>query len=75
MLATLAGLSVAAFSADQPLTYIVFPALIWAALRLGPQGLGKPVPDLKPEEPITGGQAVAIGHEVLGDLFPAMRGE
>jgi signal transduction histidine kinase len=38
MLAALAGLSEIAFSADQPLTYIVFPAFIWAALRLGPQG-------------------------------------
>jgi signal transduction histidine kinase len=33
-----AGLSVLALSADQPLTYIVFPAFIWAALRFGPQG-------------------------------------
>jgi signal transduction histidine kinase len=38
MLAAVAGLSVIAFSADQPLTYIVFPAFIWAALRLGPPG-------------------------------------
>jgi signal transduction histidine kinase len=38
MLAAVAGLSVIALSADQPLTYIVFPAFIWAALRLGPQG-------------------------------------
>jgi signal transduction histidine kinase len=37
-LVAVAGLSVIAFSADQPLTYIVFPAFIWAALRLGPQG-------------------------------------
>jgi signal transduction histidine kinase len=37
-LAAVAGLSVIAFSADQPLTYMVFPAFIWAALRLGPQG-------------------------------------
>jgi signal transduction histidine kinase len=38
MLAAVVGLSVLALSADQPLTYIVFPAFIWAALRLGPQG-------------------------------------
>jgi len=37
-LAAVAGLSMIAFSADQPLTYMVFPAFIWAALRLGPQG-------------------------------------
>jgi signal transduction histidine kinase len=38
MLAALAGLSVIALSAEQPLTYMVFPAFIWAALRFGPQG-------------------------------------
>jgi signal transduction histidine kinase len=38
MLAAVAGLSMIALSADQPLTYMVFPAFIWAALRLGPQG-------------------------------------
>jgi signal transduction histidine kinase len=38
MVAAVVGLSVIALSADQPLTYIVFPAFIWAALRLGPPG-------------------------------------
>jgi signal transduction histidine kinase len=38
MLAAVTGLSVIALSAEQPLTYMVFPAFIWAALRLGPQG-------------------------------------
>jgi signal transduction histidine kinase len=38
MLAAVAGLSALALSAEQPLTYIVFPALIWAALRFGPPG-------------------------------------
>jgi signal transduction histidine kinase len=33
-----AGLSVIALSVEQPLTYMVFPAFIWAALRFGPQG-------------------------------------
>jgi integral membrane sensor domain MASE1 len=32
------ALSVIAVSADQPLTYLVFPGFIWAALRFGPQG-------------------------------------
>jgi signal transduction histidine kinase len=38
MLVAVAGLSAIALSADQPLTYLVFPAFIWAALRFGPQG-------------------------------------
>jgi signal transduction histidine kinase len=38
MLAAVVGLSVIALSAEQPLTYVVFPAFIWAALRFGPQG-------------------------------------
>jgi signal transduction histidine kinase len=38
MLAAVAGLSVIALAAQQPLTYMVFPAFIWAALRFGPQG-------------------------------------
>jgi signal transduction histidine kinase len=37
MLAT-AGLTELAFTAHVPLTYIVFPALIWAAIRFGPRG-------------------------------------
>jgi signal transduction histidine kinase len=38
MIAAVATLSAIALSADEPLTYIVFPALIWAALRFGPRG-------------------------------------
>jgi signal transduction histidine kinase len=37
MLAT-AGLTELAFTADVPLTYVVFPALIWASIRFGPRG-------------------------------------
>jgi signal transduction histidine kinase len=38
VIAAVALLSLAALSGAQPLTYLVFPALIWAAIRLGPQG-------------------------------------
>ena len=36
------------------------------------ESLGEPVPHLAPEDTISGSQAIAIGHEVLGELFPAM---
>ena len=38
MIGAVVALTAAALSGDAPLTYIVFPALIWAALRFGPQG-------------------------------------
>jgi integral membrane sensor domain MASE1 len=38
LLAALAGISALALSRSEPLAYVVFPLLIWAALRLGPHG-------------------------------------
>lgn len=38
ILLALVALSAASLSAPVPLTYTVFPALIWAALRFGPRG-------------------------------------
>jgi signal transduction histidine kinase len=38
MLAAVAGLSEIAFRSESPLTYLVFPALGWAALRFGRRG-------------------------------------
>jgi signal transduction histidine kinase len=38
MIAVVVGLSVLALSSKSPFAYVVFPALIWAALRFGQQG-------------------------------------
>jgi signal transduction histidine kinase len=38
LLLAVAALSALAMGSSQPLTYLVFPSLIWAALRLGPRG-------------------------------------
>jgi signal transduction histidine kinase len=38
LLAALAGLSAVSLHSHSPLAYLVFPALIWAALRLGQRG-------------------------------------
>lgn len=56
---------------DAPLG-LIGRSLFLAVLALG-AGLGVTVPDIKPDEQITGAQAIAISHEALGDLFPAMR--
>ena len=37
MIAAVGGLSAIALSASEPVTYLVFPALIWAAFRFGLQ--------------------------------------
>ena len=47
-------------------------ALFAAVLALG-KGMGATVPDLPPDAVITGAEAIAMSHEILGDLFPAMR--
>ena len=38
LIATVTGLASVAMSINGPLTYVVFPALIWAAFRFGPAG-------------------------------------
>ena len=38
MIATVIGVSAVAFSGTRPLSYLVFPSLIWAAVRFGQRG-------------------------------------
>jgi signal transduction histidine kinase len=60
-LAVIAGvtaLSIAVFSTDEPIRYAVFPALIWAAFRLGPPGATVSIA-------ITAGVAIGVtAHDV-----------
>jgi signal transduction histidine kinase len=39
LIASVIGLAILAVSAEAPLTYLIFPALIWAAFRFGPPGV------------------------------------
>jgi phospholipase C len=52
---------------------ILAKAVFAGVLALG-RGMGAAVPEIAPEEPISGAQAIEISHEVLGKLFPALRG-
>jgi phospholipase C len=56
---------------DAPLG-LLGKSLLFGVLAFA-QGLGKPVPAITPNDTISGAQAIAIGHEILGELFPAMR--
>ena len=35
--------------------------------------MGATVPEMSPDAVITGAEAIAMGQDVFGDLFPAMR--
>ena len=56
---------------DAPLG-LLGKSLLFAVLSFA-QGMGKPVPDIKREDTITGAQAISLGHELLGELFPGLR--
>ena len=47
-------------------------ALFGGLMALGKQ-MGAAVPDLDPDAVITGEEAIAITHDMFGDLFPALR--
>ena len=56
---------------DAPLG-ILGKALFGAVLSLG-RGMGVPVPEIDPKQPINGAQATEISGEILGELFPRLR--
>ncbi|HLM25812.1 MAG TPA: alkaline phosphatase family protein [Thermoleophilaceae bacterium] len=56
---------------DAPLG-LLGKSLLHAVLAFA-QGMGKAVPDIKSEDTVTGAEAINIGHEALGEVFPTMR--
>src|SRR5215212_1712001 len=61
------------FELDAPLGDLGY-ALVSGAVALA-RSFGKSVPDTKPDPSMPGGQALALAHEALGDVFPLLRGE
>jgi phospholipase C len=55
---------------DAPLG-LLGKSLLFGVLAFA-QGQGKPTPHIAPADTISGAQAIALGHEILGELFPAM---
>jgi signal transduction histidine kinase len=62
LVATVIGLGVLALSIQEPVTYIVFPALIWAAFRFGPPGAALAIA-------ISAGVAIGFTAEEVGPFF------
>ena len=56
---------------DAPLG-ILGKRLLGGVLTLG-KGMGVAAPEIDLKQRITGAKALEIGHEVLGDLFPALK--
>jgi signal transduction histidine kinase len=62
LLAVVTGLGVIAVSTSEPVTYVVFPALIWAAFRFGPPGSTLAIA-------IATGLAIGITANEVGPFF------
>jgi signal transduction histidine kinase len=62
VIAAVTALGVVAVSTEEPITYMVFPALIWAAFRFGPPGATLSIA-------ITAGVAIGITAHDVGPFF------
>jgi signal transduction histidine kinase len=62
LITSVAVLGVIAVSTDEPVTYMVFPALIWAAFRFGPPGATLSIA-------IAAGVAIGVTAHDLGPFF------
>ena len=62
VMASVTALTIVAFSAEEPIRYPVFPALIWAAFRFGPPGATLSVA-------ITAGVAIGVTATDVGPFF------
>jgi signal transduction histidine kinase len=62
VIAGVTALGIVAVSTEEPITYMVFPALIWAAFRLGPPGATLSVA-------ITAGVAIGVTAHDVGPFF------
>jgi signal transduction histidine kinase len=62
LIVTVTALGVFAVSTDEPVTYMVFPALVWAAFRFGPPGAALAIA-------IAAGVAIGVTANDLGPFF------
>jgi signal transduction histidine kinase len=62
VIAGVTALSIVAVSTEEPITYMVFPALIWTAFRLGPPGATLSIA-------ITAGVAIGVTAHDVGPFF------
>jgi signal transduction histidine kinase len=62
VIAAVTALGVVAISTEEPITYLVFPALIWAAFRFGPPGATLSIA-------ITAGVAIGVTANDVGPFF------
>lgn len=62
LVTTVIGLGILALSIEEPATYLVFPALIWAAFRFGPPGAALAIA-------VSAGVAIGFTAEQVGPFF------